>query len=264
MPANRCHIPGHRRIKVCALCLIAGSLTAWGLPLAPTQESAMKTNDTELMRLKLLPPGPDNPRNSEGDFIQLKDGRILFIYTHFTGSNDDNGAAHLASRVSADGGKTWSDKDELVVPNEGAERGGNVMSVSLLRLSDGRIALFYLRNLRIPKAKSGNWGAFDCRPLMRISTDEAKTWSPARPCIPDTEVGYHVLNNSRVVQLKSGRLVMPIARHDDPAKPDNFNHQPRTSCWPTITARPGGGARLCLRAITASSRWRFRNPAWLS
>ena len=50
----------------------------------------------EITRNKLLPPGPGNPRNSEGDFIELKDGRILFVYTHFTGSNDDNAAAHLA------------------------------------------------------------------------------------------------------------------------------------------------------------------------
>ena len=26
-----------------------------------------------------LAPGPDNPRNSEGDFITLKDGKILFF-----------------------------------------------------------------------------------------------------------------------------------------------------------------------------------------
>jgi hypothetical protein len=177
----------------------------------------------EITRNKLLPPGPGNPRNSEGDFI----------YTHFTGSNDDTGAAHLASRVSSDGGKTWSDKDDLVVPNEGAAGNGNVMSNSLLRLQDGRIALFYVRYMWAPKTKFGNWGGFDCRPFMRISTDEARTWSPPRECLPDKEIACNVLNNSRVVQLKSGRLVMPIARHDydNPTTADNFNHQPKTSCW---------------------------------
>ena len=29
-----------------------------------------------------LEPGPNNPRNSEGDFISLKDKRILFVYSH--------------------------------------------------------------------------------------------------------------------------------------------------------------------------------------
>ena len=30
-----------------------------------------------------LNPSDDNPRNGEGDFITLKEGRILFIYSHF-------------------------------------------------------------------------------------------------------------------------------------------------------------------------------------
>ena len=28
-----------------------------------------------------LPPGPNNPRNSEGAFMPLKDGRIMFAYS---------------------------------------------------------------------------------------------------------------------------------------------------------------------------------------
>jgi hypothetical protein len=33
-------------------------------------------------RVLELPPGPGNPRNSEGAFVTLKDGRILFVYSH--------------------------------------------------------------------------------------------------------------------------------------------------------------------------------------
>lgn len=150
-------------------------------------------------RVLELSPRPGNPRNSEGDFIELKDGRILFIYTHFTGGNSDHAGAHLAARESRDGGRTWSTNDTLVVTNEG---GMNVMSVSLLRLRSGPIALFYLRK------NSGK----DCRPLLRISRDEARTWSEPIECITD-EVAYYVLNNARVVQLASGRLVVPVAQH---------------------------------------------------
>jgi hypothetical protein len=46
---------------------------------------------------------------------------------------------------------------------------------------------------------------------MRTSKDEAKTWSEPTPCIP--QEGYFVVNNDRVIQLKSGRLVIPAARH---------------------------------------------------
>ncbi|MFH1741898.1 MAG: sialidase family protein [bacterium] len=152
-----------------------------------------------MRRTVLLPPGPGNPRNSEGDFIRLNDGRIMFIYTHFTGGGDDHAKAHLAARFSEDQGLSWTAEDIVVIPNEGDM---NIMSVSLLRLSSGEIALFYLRKNSLS----------DCRPLMRISTDEAKTWSNPTVCITD-EMGYYVVNNDRVVQLERGRLVIPASQH---------------------------------------------------
>ncbi len=148
-----------------------------------------------------LPPGLGNPRNSEGDMIELKDGRILFVYSHYTkGRGDDHDPAHLASRVSADGGLTWSTSDETVVANEG---GMNVMSVSFLRMGDGSIGLFYLRKN----------SERDCRPVMRRSTDEGRTWSEPVKCVPDSAVEYYVMNNSRVLRLKSGRIVLPMCIH---------------------------------------------------
>lgn len=147
-----------------------------------------------------LPPGQNNPRNSEGDFIALKDDRLLFIYSHYFGaSGGDNDSAYLASRWSEDGGKTWSKESVTVLEKEGKM---NVMSVSLLRLQNGHIALFYIRKN----------SQEDSVPLMRISTDEAKTWSEPVVCITDKK-GYFVLNNDRVIQLKNGRLLMPVALH---------------------------------------------------
>ncbi|MFW6162582.1 MAG: sialidase family protein [Planctomycetota bacterium] len=152
-------------------------------------------------RIRLLPPGKGNPRNSEGDFVQLRDERILFVYTHFTGGGGDHARAHLAGRFSSDGGRTWTADDVVVVPNEGT---WNVMSVSLLRLRSGDIALFYLRKNAID----------DCRPYMRVSADEASTWGEPRLCVRPG--GYYVLNNDRAVQLRSGRLVLPVSRHTEP------------------------------------------------
>lgn len=150
-----------------------------------------------------LTPSADNPRNSEGDFITLKDGRILFVYSHYTaGTGGDHDPAFLAGRYSHDGGMSWTTEDVIVVENEG---GMNVMSVSLLRLQNGEIALFYLRKNSTE----------DCIPMMRISKDEARTWSDPIPCITDRK-GYFVLNNDRVVQLKDGRLLMPVALHNVP------------------------------------------------
>lgn len=158
----------------------------------------------------VLPPTPGNPRNSEGDVVQLKNGDVLLIYTHFFGGSGDHAKAHLASRISHDGGATWSKEDKIVVPNEG---GLNVMSVSLLRLADGRLALFYLR-------KNAH---DDCRPQMRISTDEGATWGEATGMISDQDFGYYILNNDRVVQLKSGRLIAPVSQHVGPGMPKRNN-----------------------------------------
>lgn len=160
-----------------------------------------------------LNPGENNPRNSEGDFIRLNDGRIMFVYTHFTGrSASDFGSAYLAARYSEDDGQTWTSESETIVANDG---GMNVMSVSLLRLQDGNIALFYARKNSIN----------DCIPLMRISKDEGKTWSAPKPCITDRK-GYFVLNNNRVLQLDNGRLIMPVALHET-LEGEEFNDKGR-------------------------------------
>lgn len=157
--------------------------------------------------LLTIEPTPQQPRNSEGDIIQLTDGRLCLIYTRFSGGTSDHAKAELAMRTSRDRGQTWSD-DRIVVPHEG---GRNVMSVSLLRLADGRIALFYLRKRSLE----------DSRPILRISSDECATFGEPTTCITD-EVGYYVLNNDRAVQLKSGRIVLPVALHNKPGqqKPD--------------------------------------------
>lgn len=184
------------------LCLVAWLM---GIPFAKGQEGGkVPAGSAEIRTLLTIEPGKDNPRNSEGDIIELKDGRLCLIYTRFTGGGGDDAAADLAMRISKDRGRTWSD-DKIVVRHTG---GLNVMSVSLLRLANGDIALFYLRKT----------SKEDCRPLMCVSTDEAQTWSTPALCITD-EVGYYVLNNDRAVQLRSGRLVLPVAWHQGPGRP---------------------------------------------
>jgi hypothetical protein len=156
--------------------------------------------------LLVIEPTKEHPRNSEGDLIELADGRLCLIYTRFRGGASDHAAADLAMRTSKDGGTTWSD-DTIVVEQEGDQ---NVMSVSLVRLADGRIALVYLRKNSLE----------DCRPVVRMSNDECASFGEPTVCID--EVGYYVLNNDRAVQLKSGRIVLPVARHNKPGqgKPD--------------------------------------------
>lgn len=147
-----------------------------------------------------LAPGPGNPRNSEGAFLDLNDGRILFVYSRFVGtSHSDAAKARLAARRSSDGGATWSEDTLIETPEENDVM--NVMSVSLVRLGNGEIGLFYLLRR--------SW--HDMRMWCRRSGDEGNTWGPAVQCMPVS--GYYVVNNDRVVRLKSGRLVIPAALH---------------------------------------------------
>jgi sialidase-1 len=155
----------------------------------------------KLYKNVLLPPGADNPRNSEGAFMKLADGRLLFAYSHFHGGARDDSPSYLAGRTSTDGGLTWSDRDDLLVENLGM----NTMSVSFLRLQDGRIALGYLLRLQ------HEGGGQELRYLMRFSQDEAQTWS--EPVCCSGEPSYYVVNNDRLIQLSSGRIAIPAADH---------------------------------------------------
>ena len=156
---------------------------------------------TQVEKIRLLPPSEQNPRNSEGAFIQLNDGRLLFVYSHYYDGGHDHSGAYLAGRYSADGGRTWGE-DVTVLENEGA---CNVMSVSLLRMADGDIGMLYLRKDDPQKL---------CRAFLRRSSDEAKSWSD--PVLSTVRHTYNVVNNDRVIRLSSGRLLIPTAIHHPP------------------------------------------------
>jgi hypothetical protein len=143
---------------------------------------------------------PGNPRNSEGAFATLRDGRLLFVWSRFSGdSSSDHAPAALAARLSSDGGRTWPRETErILVDNAG---GCNVMSVSLLRLTDDRLALFYLRKDSLEQ----------CLPIVRYSTNDGQTWID--PIGIASWRGYYVVNNDRVIQLRSGRILIPAAWH---------------------------------------------------
>jgi len=165
-----------------------------------------------------IEPSKDNPRNSEGSFARLKSGRLIFYYSQFYGGAEDGSPARIAGIHSDDAGRTWSEP-QVVLENTA---GNNVMSVSLLRLASGKLAFFYILK--------NSW--LDSRPYVRFSSDEAATWS--EPKLVVAAPGYFVLNNDRVVQLTSGRLIVPVAFHRsrlaDPQSSKSFDSR-ATDLW---------------------------------
>lgn len=148
-----------------------------------------------------LAPSDNNERNSEGAFIRLKDGSLLFVYTRYRNAGwDDHCTADLYGILSTDEGETFG--TPFLVLSCDAVGADNVMSVSLIRMKNGDIGLFYLQK---------HMATHSCVPYFTTSADEGKTWGRHIRCIE--EDGYYVLNNDRVIVLKSGRILVPVSKH---------------------------------------------------
>ena len=139
-----------------------------------------------------LAPRTGNPRNSEGAFLALRDGRTAFLYSRYAGgSADDHAYAEIA--VIFWDGRTFTEPRVLVRPEPGTDE-TNCMSVSAARMHDGSAAVFYLVKHRGVSSEY----------ILRRSTDEFQT-----PNYP----GYYVVNNDRVVALSDGRWMTAAALH---------------------------------------------------
>jgi len=185
-----------------------------------------------------LPPSRANPRNSEGAMVTLKDGRILFAYTRYSGGNADHSEADIMARFSADGGRTWTARDRLI---RSRGRHVNLMSVSLLRLADDRLAMLYLQ-------KDVIGGQPFCMPQWTTSADEGETWS--RPVSMANAPSRYIVNNDRVIQLSTGRIVAPAAVHRlrNPPRVDGQNPRRQVFAQPaliTFFLSDDGGRTWC-------------------
>jgi len=142
----------------------------------------------------------DGLRSGEGSIAKLSDGSLYLLYGKFEGPSDHD-HANLLARRSQDGGRSWSQPELMDKPGEGMM---NIMSTSLSPLQDGRLGLSYMEKVSLA----------DCRPIFRFSEDHGQTWSKPVPVME--RIGYHVVNNDRLVQLSTGRLLIPYAWHGRP------------------------------------------------
>lgn len=143
----------------------------------------------------VAPIGGANLRNTEAAVVELKDGRLLLVWSDFTGGASDWVQAQISGKHSSDGGRTWSETF-TVVPNAGQM---NTYCPSLLRLRSGELGLSYF----VKNSVSDN------TVYWQRSRDEGRTWG--EPVAVTPEPGYHLIINDRAVQLSSGRIVLPIS-----------------------------------------------------
>lgn len=162
--------------------------------------------------VKVFSPDEKYTRHSEGDFLRLKDGRLLFVYCRFQNNYHDDAYCELVSCVSEDEGETWSEPQTLLSP---AMYGtDNIMSVSLMRMANGDLGLFYLIKVN----------PINNRIILSRSNDEGKTFYSHIDCADPNRPYYYVVNNSRIERTRSGRLIIPTAVHPGTLGPNGKYH----------------------------------------
>ncbi|MBR6557212.1 MAG: exo-alpha-sialidase [Clostridia bacterium] len=150
-----------------------------------------------------LGPSAENCRNSEGSFLELKDGSILFAWSRYgIGDGDDGDVCEIWGMISRDGGESFDGSRRLIAREDVSDDTDNIMSASLLRMKNGDIGLFFLAK---------NHENHRCRVYFARSADEGESWSAPLLCsVPE---GYHVVNNDRVITTSAGRILVPAALH---------------------------------------------------
>lgn len=147
-----------------------------------------------------LAPSKNNPRNSEGAFLTLSNGQIIFVFSRFTGNSDaDDASADICILFSTDNGKSFGNEKVLFTCED--ENALNIMSISLMQMLNGDVGIFYL--VRENNIKMNMY--------LRRSSDNCKTWSTRTLCT--THEGFYVVNNDRVVRLFDNSLIIPAAFH---------------------------------------------------
>lgn len=147
----------------------------------------------------------EHPRQSEASVLQRRDGTLLIIYQEYLASDKGSGDEapnRLVSKISRDGGVTWTDRRVVVEPHPGDV---NIYCPSLLA-SGGDWLMFYYRHHEIAAGKP-----VETTGVMLRSCDEGATFEHA------TDVWLHqsfATTPSAVKRLTTGRIVHPVHGHE--------------------------------------------------
>jgi hypothetical protein len=158
------------------------------------------------------------PKNGEQTVIRLEDGRLFLLWSEFLREDllpaaerppasplrrnptGDDGYARISGMTSSDGGRSWS-KPWVVVDDRDALV--NCISPGITRMADGRLLLAY--SWRSGGNGRTNYG--NCAKMVRISSDEGRTWSERLRITPDG-TDYHTGCHDRAYTLAGGRIVV--------------------------------------------------------
>jgi len=153
------------------------------------------------------------PRHSEGAFIRLQNGNIMFVYSRFCDGCHDYSVSDIVATEFSPDGEQYLGKERVLFTTEqfGA---ANVMCPSLLRI-DGELLLFFL--VRKDEKHGGKPQAVLTTWLFR-SHDDGMTFDNGIECTLTDE--YLVVENDRVIVTSSGAILFAASRH--PAKQGSY------------------------------------------
>ena len=185
-----------KRLVICLMMLVAGSL----------QPDACA--DEDILTIDVCPSTRAHFRNDWSLIFPLKQGRLMLAWCEYYATSPeqvlherksnylDAAACRISARISTDKGRTWSETFTL---QDNIAR-LNVKHPNLLRLaSDPNRILMFFTSRRVDGR--------DIRIFMKQSTNECESWT--KPVQISTLGGTHFLMADRILQLPSGRILLP-------------------------------------------------------
>ncbi len=153
---------------------------------------------------------PANPRNDHQLIFPLDDRRLMLVWSEYyaaapshvfrsqfpdtgAGGSIDQAPCRISAKVSADCGRSWSDKFTLQENRWGL----NVKHPNLIRRTDGGIIFTFTAW----QTESGERNVF-----AKISMNDCESWGPIRQI---SEPGWYCTNNDHALRLSTGRILLP-------------------------------------------------------
>lgn len=140
----------------------------------------------------------NNARNSEGSFVRMRDGGILYAYSRYcTADFGDYARSDIAVIRSFDEGETWSEPEIIVRAEQFGVK--SVMSVSAVQQQNGMLGIYFM-----VKENAGN------ATLARALSEDGYHFTAER-CETRGNICNYFINNDRFIRLQDGRLATAAA-----------------------------------------------------
>ncbi|MDO9465313.1 MAG: sialidase family protein [bacterium] len=154
--------------------------------------------EDDVLNYEVCPATLQNPRQGEGDLIQLKDGNLLLVWSDFyMGRARDWSPARVSAKISKDGGRTWGKPWVAVHRDEKVPL--PTPSVKLIYARNGDLLMAYNDKIGDGDTTSGS--------VLRRSKDNGRTWEESVPMTKETKILFGA-QNARFRILRSGRIIL--------------------------------------------------------